>query len=654
MKILRLDLKAVGPFTDQSLDLSAGNHGLHVILGPNEAGKSSALRALRALFYGFSHQTNDNFVHHNKLLRVGATLRHSNNTEVSFLRRKANIGTLLDAAGNTLPDTLLDPYLGRVDLSQFATFFGIGHDDLRAGNEQLLKAGGKLAESLFATGAGGARLGQLLTKIEARADELYKKGGRNQFIPAAVDKYKKKLEVLQNTAWVDDWSKHEAAAAKARAERETTRQQLDSLLIEQARLERFKKIIPLLSTRRARMAELEAMGDVAELPADFSPSRQAAITVLQNSQDAAADLTEQIQQIDSQLVHIVIPEGLIQQAAAIEALQGQLGIYRKSRQQIPVLTAKLNTLKQDAEAILREIRPELSFDQVEQLRITVAKRKQLQTLSGEISRLRQEQKQTEKTLDELKEEKQVNEAALAALPAARDSGALSETLATIQQSGNLEKQLADETTKWEKMTRQAQTDLKKLGLWSGTLEELETLAIPPDEWIELARGRGEEASADLETARKQLHDLETQLGDANREIAELLASGQIPTDADLQSARAHRQRGWELVRDAWLAGGKLRPETDAYTNGAKLEAAYEQSVIHADEVADRLRSESKRVVLQATLAAQRRETEKRSAERRNGSFEPSWQPPMRRRAGFRSGVRLASCRDLPRRWRYGQ
>jgi len=47
MKILELALHAFGPFTDAVLDLSAGREGLHLIYGPNEAGKSSALRALR-------------------------------------------------------------------------------------------------------------------------------------------------------------------------------------------------------------------------------------------------------------------------------------------------------------------------------------------------------------------------------------------------------------------------------------------------------------------------------------------------------------------------------------------------------------------------------------------------------------------------------
>ena len=57
MKILRLDLRAFGPFSDVSLDLAAGSEGFHLIYGPNEAGKSSALRALRNLLYGIPGNT---------------------------------------------------------------------------------------------------------------------------------------------------------------------------------------------------------------------------------------------------------------------------------------------------------------------------------------------------------------------------------------------------------------------------------------------------------------------------------------------------------------------------------------------------------------------------------------------------------------------
>ena len=63
MKLLTLDLKAVGPFTGAVLDLSAGEHGLHLVYGPNEAGKTSALRALSYLLFGFPVRSADNFVH---------------------------------------------------------------------------------------------------------------------------------------------------------------------------------------------------------------------------------------------------------------------------------------------------------------------------------------------------------------------------------------------------------------------------------------------------------------------------------------------------------------------------------------------------------------------------------------------------------------
>ncbi|MBU4054152.1 MAG: AAA family ATPase, partial [Proteobacteria bacterium] len=47
MRIDELRLIAFGPFTGTTLDLSQGREGFHIIYGPNEAGKSSSLRALR-------------------------------------------------------------------------------------------------------------------------------------------------------------------------------------------------------------------------------------------------------------------------------------------------------------------------------------------------------------------------------------------------------------------------------------------------------------------------------------------------------------------------------------------------------------------------------------------------------------------------------
>ena len=75
MKILELALYAFGPFSDVVLDLSAGQQGLHLIYGPNEAGKSSALRALRQALFGIPAQSADSFIHSYTKMRIGLTLR---------------------------------------------------------------------------------------------------------------------------------------------------------------------------------------------------------------------------------------------------------------------------------------------------------------------------------------------------------------------------------------------------------------------------------------------------------------------------------------------------------------------------------------------------------------------------------------------------
>ena len=72
MKLLRLLLQAFGPFTNTVVDFSTGSNNLHLIYGPNEAGKSSALRAMTDLRFGIPVRSTDSFVHAPGDLRIGA------------------------------------------------------------------------------------------------------------------------------------------------------------------------------------------------------------------------------------------------------------------------------------------------------------------------------------------------------------------------------------------------------------------------------------------------------------------------------------------------------------------------------------------------------------------------------------------------------
>ncbi len=102
MRIDELRLMAFGPFTDLPLDLSGGRQGFHLIYGANEAGKSSALRALRYLLYGVPERSTDNFIHPYSKMRLGAAIRSSKGQVFEFIRRKGRINTLRTADDNSL------------------------------------------------------------------------------------------------------------------------------------------------------------------------------------------------------------------------------------------------------------------------------------------------------------------------------------------------------------------------------------------------------------------------------------------------------------------------------------------------------------------------------------------------------------------------
>ena len=187
MKILKLNLKAVGPFSGTVVDLSAGREGLHLIYGPNEAGKSSALRAISHLFFGFPHLSSDNFVHPNEQLRVGGSLRHSDGDLLEILRRRGRGNTLRGADDSTvIPEDWQRRFLGELNQAAFESLFGIDHARLSQAGEEIRTGKGALGELLFAAGAGLAGLRRAQQTLQQGLDDLFKPRAQNPRINKAL------------------------------------------------------------------------------------------------------------------------------------------------------------------------------------------------------------------------------------------------------------------------------------------------------------------------------------------------------------------------------------------------------------------------------------------------------------------------------------
>src|SRR5262249_37707090 len=153
MRLLSLDLERYGPFTQRSLIFREGA-SLHLVYGPNEAGKSTALAAVIDLLFGFRDRTDFGFLHGAPNLRIGARITAGNGERLWFRRRKGRRDTLLDADDRPIGDDALAPFLGALTRDIFVRAFGLSTQSLREGAQDMLKSDGEIGATLFAASSG--------------------------------------------------------------------------------------------------------------------------------------------------------------------------------------------------------------------------------------------------------------------------------------------------------------------------------------------------------------------------------------------------------------------------------------------------------------------------------------------------------------------
>jgi len=160
VKILELELMGFGPFSDFVLDLGPDGAGLHVVLGSNEAGKSTALRAISGLLFGIPERSPDSYLHGYGRMRIGARIEEREGRVLRVVRLKKRARSLVDADGNPFGDDVLAGLLGGFDV---LTCLALGFCGFALGGFRLLACPfllcllfglGRLLGALFLRGSG--------------------------------------------------------------------------------------------------------------------------------------------------------------------------------------------------------------------------------------------------------------------------------------------------------------------------------------------------------------------------------------------------------------------------------------------------------------------------------------------------------------------
>ena len=609
MRIDELILRAVGPFTGKDLDFSRGDLGLHVVFGPNEAGKSSALQALQAALFGFDDRSRAGFLHGNAKLAVGARLRTANSERIAFVRHKKRKGSLSELeTGDVLPDEALDPYLSGLTEHTFATLFGIDHDRLVEGGQEILEQRGDLGQALFAAASGVGRLRTVLESLERQADGLFSVRGRVNTIPRLATGVRDAENAVKQTSLkVKDWERATQRLEAARKALERLNAERSELTTEKNRTERWLRVLPRLARRRALIAEDESLPAAPDIAADFSTRWVSAVSAADSTREQLAEATQRREQLHESISEIEPDARVLGAAARILKACTDFAVNDKTLGDRERVDSAVRTLRNTAREVLRRLRADQSIDDLPTLRPGLeAIRRPLEDLISSHSGIVKEHRKAQQRHEELEEAHTRLRDPGDHASAGVDVGPLEHAAQHARREGDLSRQLALEARKVADLDRACGDELSALGRWPGPLDRIDALPLPGEETIAI---HAEEQARLGEMLREQSQSRDTtfaQLSEVERDLRVLAIQSAVPSEDELVGARGVRDRGWSLVRRAWLEGADVTTEAETlFPDTRPLDRAYEKSVTDVDAVADRLRREAERVASRAQLEARR-------------------------------------------------
>ncbi len=604
MKLARLLLLAFGPFTNKTLDFSTGSGNLHLIYGPNEAGKSSALRAMTDLRFGIPLRSPDDFVHPAGELRIGGIFIDQTGRPVGLIRRKGRGTTLsgLDVrTEQTDPGFAVDSRLereltGGLERQEFEAMFGLNHARLREGGAVLLSGEGDLGSALFEASAGTGGIAALLAALDGDAKKLYSQHGRAQ--NAVINEARRQLDE-QRKAWREaqtkpaEWQALNRAHETAKAALDDLTKALETLRRRENELTELRTVEPLLREHDRLGAALQSYAEVPDLSEQQREERLAAEQALQRAQIDLREAEEELARCAVALDGLVIEPLLLDHADAIERLVSGVEAAARNRHEVHQQNSLIAKIEYELDLAVARLAPGVDRRIILAAVPSSADRVALEGHLAEVSRLGERLKGYRERAEALDAALQPASALPNTVPDPLHRQALTAALRAGQAQGDVVRQKSELDRRLRELEGQLTLALSELGL------ESEPALRRSQPLLEAQIAQAKQDLADIEVQLTKWRDESELVGrdlDGQRlRQRQLAAEGEVVTAETLRQARAKRFEEWTAIRRTYIdrTGG-----TDQLALGFDVAKAlpetFEAAVGEADRQADLLRADTKR------------------------------------------------------------
>ncbi|WP_375461881.1 AAA family ATPase [uncultured Enterovirga sp.] len=596
MRLLALDLARYGPFTGRRLTFRPDAR-LHVVVGPNEAGKSCALAAVTDVLFGIEERTRYDFLHRDEGIRLGAEIEaRDGGRRLAFFRRKGRKNLLSDPAGGAIPDDALAPFLGGLGRSVFCNAFGLNAEVLRAGGREMLRADGEVGATLFAAASGLRGYRDTARDLDDEAAQIYTPRAQKRLLTQAIDRYKDHhkavgTERIGAEAWRDLNAQLDAAVARL-AEIAGRR---GGIAVETARLQRLQRVTPLLhgldglAAAQSRFADLVPMEDDAV--EEVGRRHRADLAARERLAEAEAAFAR----AERDLASLSTDPALAPHQDGIRRLIQGVADYESKVRDLPRVRTEQEGFARD----LAEIAIRVGLADAE----SVAAAQPTDLVRVRVAALIEEGREVQADLGRVGRELEARRRDLASLLAARrERGPLVDP-ASIREDFEAIAPVLRETSRRDEAAAELRRDtqaldglVRRLSPAIASADALASLPLPSAETIRRFGSDLDAASRRRERALDQRHAART----AERAVADRIASrradGPVPDRATLLALRAERDEAWHGVRAAAFG------EAGA-PGGAALAATVaraERGLQAADRLADLFAVEAERAAEHAS------------------------------------------------------
>lgn len=581
MRIRELRLLRYGKFTDRVLTLPHAPQDIHLVVGANEAGKSTMRRALSDWLFGFPmRSTGMDFLHPMQDLRLGGIIEdnalsredHSSGQDtatsgtkekgpsdgqirsLNFERRKGQKNTLRTPADEPLPDSTLHEWLGSLQADEFRRMYALDHATLVEGSESILQASDDIGRMLFQAAAGIEHLGDALKTLQQEADSLWapRKSGNRVFYQQQ-DAYEDARRTLgQAQLRTRDWKESHDALMDVQHQLEEARNKHAEIQHHIHRLERIRRVQPLLrdaEAARQRQEALQASGMPPLLPDN---ARQIFEQASQQGALVQAELTRlqaALNELDQTLSAITLDTPVLARADEITRLdEARVQCHdhparlQRHQEKLQMLQAKVKALAveldwpaEEEAAMARRLPAPAWRERMAQLI------RQHQALQHAVEKARHERNTQAQNLSQW-------QAQLQSLASEGIDPTLSDLLEQARRLGDSDVQSEALASERQRLDAALEATLAGMGPWRQPIDRLQAMLVPETSQVDALRVQQHDDArarqARQEALQKKIQDIQHQ----EQALLQLVRHHQPVSREEVAQARRQRDDDWQAIK----------------------------------------------------------------------------------------------------------